>query len=182
MNLPLRLCCWPLSLSLVAGGWSAARAQQGGSAFAPYAPATTQTKDIKNPFPVLDADAKKLPGRAKMVKTIMHMLGQMRPTGSPKKGLDDYWAVSIGELDKATLNADVRFGSMHSQEPSADYLADYMVSAPQGKDRSWRAFARFKTSDDAEKFVVDLRQQYDAMVEYRDKIAEIYHARTTRRC
>ncbi len=90
--------------------------------------------------------------------------------------------MSIGELDKATLNADVRFGSMHSQEPSADYLADYMVSAPQGKDRSWRAFARFKTSDDAEKFVVDLRQQYDAMVEYRDKIAEIYHARTTRRC
>jgi prefoldin subunit 5 len=43
-------------------------------------------------------------------------------------------------------------------------------------------FGRFKTADEAEKFLQARRQEYDAAVAYRQKIAEIYQARTTRRC
>jgi hypothetical protein len=46
----------------------------------------------------------------------------------------------------------------------------------------WHVFARFKGPGEAERFLQDLRAQYDAFQEYRATIARIYNARSTRRC
>jgi hypothetical protein len=185
MSVPFRWSVWGFVLGLSGAVTFAAGAQDENRSSAPSyslgGPAAP--RKIEHPFPTVTPGADNLPARQKLIKTIHSGLGRMSPTGpNRKRDLSDYWVVGIGELDRVTRNADVRFGAMQEQKPTAEYLADYTLTAPPQAERMWHVFARFKGPEEADRFLQDLRAQYDAMQEYRATIARIYNARSTRRC
>jgi hypothetical protein len=160
-----------------------ARAQQAPGSPPYTSPGASEGMKATNPFPSVTPLDEKLPARQKLLKSINNSLGRMAVTGpNKKKDINDHWVVGIGELDLLSRNADVRFGAMQTQKPIAEYLTDYSLGAPPQAQRMWHVFARFKGPDEAERFLLDLRAQYDAMQEYRATIARIYNARSTRRC
>jgi hypothetical protein len=186
MSVPFRWCAlgWAIALTGLVAFSAVAQVNEDSPSHSSYIPGgPVAPPKIEHPFPAVTPGADNLPGRQKLIKSIHSGLGRMAPMGPNKKrDLSDYWVVGIGELDRVSRNADVRFGAMQEQKPIAEYLADYILTQPPQAERMWHVFARFKGPGEAERFLQDLRAQYDAFQEYRATIARIYNARSTRRC
>ena len=120
--------------------------------------------------------------REKTVKTIEKQLGKMTAATSKKKSVDDCWVVGTAEVQLTTQNADIRFEVRKGQRETAEFLADFILGQTPETPRQWHVFARFKSADEAELFVAARRQEFDQAEAYRQQMADIYHARTTRRC
>ena len=101
---------------------------------------------------------------------------------SGKKSPDDYFVVGTAEVNSRTENADVRFKIITGVKATADHLLDFILTSTAGLKRDWHVFFRLKTQAEADKYIADLRSWYDSMESERARIAQIYHARTTRRC
>ena len=119
--------------------------------------------------------------RARLIRSVERGLGQM-PLPGKKKSADDYWIVGTAELRLADRHADVRFDSRTKQKEIAEFLADYVLDAPDQTLRQWHVFSRFKTSAEADQALAELRQQYDAVSAYREQLAKIYRASSMTRC
>ena len=53
----------------------------------------------------------------------------------------------------------------------AEFLFDYVLAAPQGRQREWHIFYRSHSEDEANKYVEQLRKWYDDMRNQREAIA-----------
>jgi hypothetical protein len=99
-----------------------------------------------------------------------------------KKSSDDAFVVGTAELNLATRNADIRFQVLKGTKTAASFLIDFILSSRSEVQRQWHVFYRAKTEDDATQYVQQLRNWYDTMESQRASIAQIYNAKTTRRC
>ena len=120
--------------------------------------------------------------REKLMRALSRKLGQLPASKGKKKSKEDYFVVGTADIDTAASHADVRFRAMQKQLETARFLADYTLDAPVQTLRQWHVFSRFPSQAEADQFLQDMRAQYDAQVAYREQIAQIYRARTTRRC
>ncbi len=125
-----------------------------------------------------DVEAKK---RAAMVKNFTRKLGRMKPDGTLRKSMDDFFLVGTADLDPATGHADVRFSAKQGQEAVAEFLVSYITEAPQSIVRKWHVFYRLKDAEQAEEALQYVRTQYDQAEAYRETIKRAYGARTVRR-
>lgn len=120
--------------------------------------------------------------RKKMADEFERKLGRMRPTGSRIKDVNDFYMLGTAELRLADRHADVCFNVMQGQKEVAEYLVGYVVDHPEQTLRSWHVFGRFKDAEKAEEALKFARAQYDQALAYRERIAGIYGAQSTRRC
>jgi hypothetical protein len=126
-----------------------------------------------------EAAAQNLLARARLVEK---KLEQFPLNTKGKKSSDDAFAVGTAELNLKTLHADVRFQVIQGTTKVSDFLIAFMLAAPENSQRQWHVFFRAKTTDEADKYVEQLRIWYDSLDSQRREIAKIYRARTTRRC
>ena len=99
-----------------------------------------------------------------------------------KKTLDDYFVIGTGDLNQATLHADIRFEILKSVKSAADFLIDFMFNRPKNHLGEWHVFFRAHTEAQATDFRQQLRQWYDTLAAQREQLAAIYHAKSTARC
>lgn len=121
------------------------------------------------------------PKRKKSVEALLRQIGRLKPTDAPKKTLDDYFVVGTADLNVQTQNADVRFEARQGQHSVAEYLVDYVLTAPENTLRKWHVFSRHKEGSEAEKALTQLRMQYDQSLAYQAQLRQIYAAATMRR-
>ncbi len=119
--------------------------------------------------------------RARLIRSIERGLGQM-PLPGKKKSASDYWIVGTAELRLSDRHADVCFQSRTGQKEIAEFLADYVLDAPDQTLRQWHVFSRFKAAAEADQALADLRQEYDAVAAYREQMAKVYRASSVTRC
>jgi len=120
--------------------------------------------------------------RKKMADKLERKLGRLKPQGTSKKGTDDYYLLGTADVNLRNRHADVRFGVKQGQRAVAEFLADYILSQPQGTLRQWHVFYRLKDSTQAQQALLLTRGQYDRMTAYRQQIRKIYKAKASRRC
>ena len=99
------------------------------------------------------AKAKSIEGRVDLFKL----------SKAGKKTKDDAFVVGTADMRLSTLEADVRFRVISGVKAVADFLLDYVLAAPENVKRQWHVFYRAKTEEEANKFVEQLRADYDAM-------------------
>ena len=133
-------------------------------------------------IPLPSADAPADPARAKLAGSIERRLGRLQPMGSKLKSPDDYYVLGTADLRLEDRHADVCFQKLQGQKATADFLAGYILEAPQKTLRQWHVFARLKADDQADQFLQFVRMQYDQVRDYRENVGRIYQAKTTRRC
>ncbi|MGA2620588.1 MAG: hypothetical protein ABSF26_23445 [Thermoguttaceae bacterium] len=102
--------------------------------------------------------------------------------GSGRKTLDDFFVVGTAEVFPIAERADVRFQVVGGTQPTASFLLDFILRGTGQTTREWHVFFRAKTQDEADKYIAQLRNWYDTLETQRAQIAQIYHAKTTRRC
>ena len=90
--------------------------------------------------------------------------------------------VGTADLRLSDKHADVRFQVLKGVKTVADFLLDYVLAPPQGVKRDWHIFYRTHSEDDANRYVEQLRKDYDDMETKREAIAQIYAAASTSRC
>jgi len=122
------------------------------------------------------------PKRDKLIKAILRQLGRVSAGSGRKKDADDSYILAIGELNVIAKTADIQFQAVHGQQKSAEFLADYVLSASEGAIRQWQVVARVNDSSKAEELVEQARTQFDQQREYREKISAEYNAKAVRRC
>lgn len=121
------------------------------------------------------------PRRKKFIDTLFRQIGQFKPTDAPKKSLDDYFVIGTADLNVQTRDADVRFEARQGQKSVAEYLADYVLTAPENAFRKWHVFSRHKEGSQAEEALAQLRVRYDQSLAYQAQLRQIYAAATMRR-
>ena len=115
-------------------------------------------------------------------QSIEGQLDAFKLSRAGRKSPEDYFVVGTAELFKATQHADVRFQVLNGTSATASFLLDFILSGDSNTQRQWHVFFRAKTDEDANKYIQQLREWYDSQESQRAQIAQIYHARTTRRC
>jgi hypothetical protein len=120
--------------------------------------------------------------RKKIVDRLNRNLGRLKPVGSPKKEVTDFFVVGTAKLTKATGHADVCFQVKQGQRVTAEFVFDFMADASVEHPRNWHVFCRLKGAQDAEQALLAIRTRYDQLASYRDEIKRTYQARTVRRC
>lgn len=121
------------------------------------------------------------PRRKKFIETLFRQIGQLKPTDSPKKSLDDYFVLGTADVNVRTLDAGVCFEARQGQRSVAEYLVDYLLAAPEDTFRKWHVFSRHKDGSVAEQALNSVRMQYDQSLAYQAQLREIYAAKTMRR-
>ena len=155
----------------------------GGGIALPGRPAPAQSdSQLDGGIPLPSADAPADPARAKLAASIERRLGRLQPMGSKLKSPDDYYVLGTADLRQEDRHADVCFQKLQGQKATADFLAGYILEAPEKTLRQWHVFARLKADDQADQFLQFVRMQYDQVREYRENVGRIYQAKTTRRC
>ena len=99
-----------------------------------------------------------------------------------KKSPDDYFVVGTADLNKSTLNANIRFEVLKGIKATADFLIDFIFNSPKNHKGEWHVFFRGRTEAQATDYRQQMRDWYDSMEAERAQLAAIYNARTTVRC
>lgn len=115
-------------------------------------------------------------------QSIEGQLEAFKLTRSGRKSLEDFFVVGTAELFKEEQRADVRFQVTNGTKATASFLLDFILGGDSRTQRQWHVFFRAKTDEDANKYITQLREWYDTQESQRAQIAQIYHAKTTRRC
>jgi hypothetical protein len=97
-----------------------------------------------------------------------------------KKSADDAFVIGTAEIQGD--HADVRFQVLQGTRDAANFIMEFILSAAEGAKRQWHVFSRAKSEDEADKFVQQLRSDYDRLEAQRQAVADAYNVRTTRRC
>jgi hypothetical protein len=121
------------------------------------------------------------PKRTKLIDTLLRQIGKLKPADAPKKSLEDYFVLGTADLNVRTKAADVRFEARQGQQSVAEYLVDYVLTAPENTLRKWHVFSRHKEGSQAEEALAQLRRQYDQSLAYQAQLRKIYAASTMRR-
>lgn len=133
-------------------------------------------------------------GRAKNIKaaefirtkakadSIEGQLAAFKMTNGGKKSPEDYFVVGTADLNKATLNANIRFEVLQGIKKTADFLIDFIFNSPKNHKGEWHVFFRGHTEAQANDYRQQMRDWYDSMEAERAQLASIYNARTTARC
>ena len=121
------------------------------------------------------------PKRTKLIDTLLRQIGKLKPTDAPKKSLEDYFVIGTADLNVRTRAADVRFEARQGQQSVAEYLVDYVLTAPEDTLRKWHVFSRHKEGSQAGNALAQLRTQYDQSLAYQAELRKIYAAATMRR-
>jgi len=120
--------------------------------------------------------------RKKLAKTIFLQLSKLLPFGSNQKSLDDFFMLGTADVNEGTGAADVRFLVKQGQRETADFLAEYILGAPEKTVRRWHVFYRLKGAEKADQALAATRIQYDTLTSYQEQIKKTYQATTVRRC
>lgn len=121
------------------------------------------------------------PKRTKLIDTLSRQIGKLKPADAPKKSLDDYFVIGTADLNVRTRDANVRFEARQGQQSVAEYLVDYLLTAPEDALRKWHVFSRYKEGSQAEAALSELRTRYDQSLAYQAQLRQIYAATSMRR-
>lgn len=119
-----------------------------------------------------------LKARNRLLADIARTLKKAQRIGGGKASPEDFFLVGKVEMELATKDAKVEFTTFQGLENATNALAEFVTTTPQSSGRYYQAFARFGNTETAEAGLVEIRQRYDAAVEYREKLAAAYKAKT----
>jgi hypothetical protein len=147
-----------------------------------YPPGGSSSKTSRTPESGRQITPSTDPRRKKLVGELFKKIGQLKPTDAPKKSLDDFFLIGTADLYVATMHADIRFEARQGQQSSAEYIVDYVLTAPDSMLRKWHIFSRHHADETAQQALAEIRMQFDQSMAYQDQLRQIYKARTMRRC
>jgi hypothetical protein len=113
-------------------------------------------------------------------KSIEGKLAALPLTRIGKRSPDDAFVVGTAEIKGD--HADVRFQVVQGVKDTAHFILDFIFGGGEEAKRQWHVFCRAPNESDANKFVEQLRSDYDRLEAQRQAVAAAYSVRSTRRC
>jgi hypothetical protein len=113
-------------------------------------------------------------------KSVEGQLQTLKLTKFGKRSPDDSFVVGTAEI--VGDHADVRFQVLVGIKETANFILDFIFSGGEDAKREWHVFCRAGSEKEADKFVQQLRSDYDRLEAQRKAVADAYRVRSTRRC
>lgn len=123
------------------------------------------------------------PGHPRFDKARRRVTGRLQTTKvSPQggKGKGDFFLWEYAEIKLPARDEDVQFFVAQGVAPTSLAVTSYLAGNSETSRRDWNVFARYKSQTAAD--AAQIRQEYDNLLAYREQLARLYQARTTRRC